>query len=110
MSKVIAMDSELLGMPAQAIHRQANASRARNQNQASPPAAVESKPLDMVEDCESELVAYRRCMQSRDDLVRNAKAAGLTEVRIAQLTGHSRNTVRAALGHKGKQGRSGFAK
>lgn len=67
-----------------------------------PSAHAESQTRDSEQDCEAELVAYRRCMESRDDLIRKAKAAGFTEVRIAQLTGHSRNTVRAALGHKSK--------
>jgi hypothetical protein len=64
------------------------------------PSATADKNQDSVQDCETELLAYRRWMESRDDLMCKAKAAGLTEVRIAQLTGHSRNTVRAALGNK----------
>ncbi|MBC2906784.1 DUF6003 family protein [Streptomyces cupreus] len=102
MPELIAVDNELLGMCAPATIEQASESRTRNSNRASPPAPVESKTQDGATDCEAELVAYRRCMQTRDDLIRKAKAAGLTEVRIAQLTGHSRNTVRAALGHKSK--------
>ncbi|MGP8300211.1 DUF6003 family protein [Streptomyces inhibens] len=49
------------------------------------------------EDLEQELLTYSRYMRSRDELIRRAKAAGFTEVRIAQLIGHSRNTVRSAL-------------
>ncbi|MFG2370475.1 hypothetical protein ACGFY9_03220 [Streptomyces sp. NPDC048504] len=43
------------------------------------------------------LAEYGRMRASRDPLVTGAKEAGLTEVEIAQLTGHSRNTVRGIL-------------
>ncbi len=35
--------------------------------------------------------------QERDGLILEAKKAGLSEVSIADLTGHSRNTVRSVL-------------
>lgn len=38
-------------------------------------------------------------MKSLDDLIHKAKTAGLTKVRIALLSGHSSNAVRAVLGH-----------
>ncbi|MGW9301678.1 DUF6003 family protein [Streptomyces cyaneofuscatus] len=50
-----------------------------------------------VDSLEQELLTYGDYLRSRDDLIRRAKAAGITEVRIAHLTGHSRNTVRSAL-------------
>ncbi|MEV0604523.1 hypothetical protein AB0I82_35225 [Streptomyces sp. NPDC050315] len=46
------------------------------------------------EDVERKLLAYREHMRSRDELIGLAKKVGLTEVRIAELSGHSRNTVR----------------
>ncbi|MBO4258395.1 DUF6003 family protein [Streptomyces griseorubiginosus] len=102
MPEAIPVEMELLETPAPAPLTQRSASRTRNSKQASPPTAAESGTPDMVKESEAELVAYRQCMESRDDLIRKAKAAGLTEVRIAQLAGHSRNTVRAALAHRGK--------
>lgn len=98
MPEVIPVAEKLLEALAPAPFKQGNESRTCN----SPPVVGESKTPDMVKDHEVKLTAYRRCMESRDNLIREAKAAGLTEVRIAQLTGHSRNTVRAALGHRGK--------
>ncbi|MDQ0956059.1 hypothetical protein QFZ24_010068 [Streptomyces phaeochromogenes] len=102
MPEAIPVDKELLETPAPALLKQGNSSSTRKSNQALQPTSPERKTPDMVKDHEAELMAYRRCMESRDELIRKAKAAGLTEVRIAQLTGHSRNTVRAALGHRGK--------
>ncbi|MFJ6805672.1 hypothetical protein ACIQRK_06440 [Streptomyces anulatus] len=43
------------------------------------------------------LVKYRQACESRDSLIAEAKEAGLTEVEIAKLSGHSRNTVRNIL-------------
>lgn len=40
---------------------------------------------------------YRVVCESRNSLIHAAKQAGLSEVEIAELSGHSRNTVRAVL-------------
>lgn len=45
----------------------------------------------------AKLTEYRRMCQERDRLILEAKKAGLSEVSIANLTGHSRNTVRSVL-------------
>ncbi|MGW0885370.1 hypothetical protein [Streptomyces sp. NPDC002671] len=47
------------------------------------------------------LAEYGRMRASRDPLVTGAKKAGLSEAEIAQLTGHSRNTVRSILKRNG---------
>ncbi|MFB1044223.1 DUF6003 family protein [Streptomyces chrestomyceticus] len=47
---------------------------------------------------EDELRLYGQMKSGRDDLFRRAADAGVSEARIARLTGHSRTTVRAALG------------
>ncbi|MGW6557551.1 DUF6003 family protein [Streptomyces hydrogenans] len=49
-------------------------------------------------DIESRLIAYRKVVESRDELIRKARADGMSEARIAKLSGHSRNTVRGILG------------
>ncbi|MFH8663087.1 DUF6003 family protein [Streptomyces afghaniensis] len=104
MPEVVVIDETLQGLFAPDSAVQGVPSRRRALHQGSPSAAVavESETQNTMEGCEDALLAYRRCMESRDDLIRRAKAAGLTEVRIAQLTGHSRTTVRAALGLKRK--------
>lgn len=69
------------------------------------PKGVETRPVSVMpaagattsdEEIEQELVLYSQYMKSRDSLIRRARAAGLTDVRIALLMGHSRNTVRSA--------------
>ncbi|WP_285543947.1 hypothetical protein [Streptomyces lavendulae] len=40
---------------------------------------------------------YRVACESRNSLIREAKQAGLSEVEIAELSGHSRNTVRNVI-------------
>ncbi|MFJ5712841.1 hypothetical protein [Streptomyces sp. NPDC093105] len=45
----------------------------------------------------AKLTEYRLMCQERDRLILEAKKAGLSEVSIADLTGHSRNTVRSIL-------------
>ncbi|WP_406159941.1 hypothetical protein OG298_22570 [Streptomyces sp. NBC_01005] len=51
------------------------------------------------------LEKYRHTCATRDGLVIAAKKSGLSEVEIAQLSGHSRNTIRSILtkhgGHTG---------
>ncbi|MFJ8933787.1 hypothetical protein ACIRLA_45210 [Streptomyces sp. NPDC102364] len=44
------------------------------------------------------LAEYGRMLAAREALVAEAKSAGLSEVEIAKLTGHSRNTIRGILG------------
>ncbi|MFE7538255.1 DUF6003 family protein [Streptomyces rhizosphaericola] len=51
-----------------------------------------------ISETEGKLVAYRQVVESRDELIREASAQGVSEARIAKLTGHSRNTVRSILG------------
>lgn len=46
---------------------------------------------------EDEMVEYRKWMESRDRIIREADQEGVSEARIARLMGHSRNTVRKAL-------------
>ncbi|MDO0912929.1 hypothetical protein QQM39_19380 [Streptomyces sp. DT2A-34] len=53
------------------------------------------------DDLRERLAEYGRIRASRDPLVTGAKKAGLSEVEIAQLTGHSRNTVRSILKRNG---------
>ncbi|MFD0723941.1 DUF6003 family protein [Streptomyces globosus] len=48
-------------------------------------------------DIEQRLVRYAQMMRSRDLLILEARASGISESRIAKLMGHSRTTVRAAL-------------
>lgn len=62
------------------------------------PMADESAP-DLDDSCEieQELEAYGRYWGRRDDLIRQAKKRGISEVRIARLMGHSRTTIRKAL-------------
>ncbi|MEI5100943.1 hypothetical protein RB200_23385 [Streptomyces sp. PmtG] len=43
------------------------------------------------------LKKYHQMCASRDGLIVESKQAGLTEVEIAELSGHSRNTVRSIL-------------
>ncbi|MFE2970539.1 DUF6003 family protein [Streptomyces sp. NPDC059340] len=50
------------------------------------------------DEVEQELENYGRYRAGRDDLIRRADANGLSEARIARLMGHSRNTIRKALG------------
>lgn len=47
---------------------------------------------------ENELTAYGEVMAGRDALIRKANSHGLSEARISRLMGHSRTTVRKALG------------
>ncbi|WP_143662329.1 hypothetical protein [Streptomyces sp. Amel2xC10] len=53
------------------------------------------------DDLRERLAEYGRMRALRDLLVTGAKGAGLSEVEIAQLTGHSRNTVRSILKRNG---------
>ncbi|WP_406337647.1 hypothetical protein [Streptomyces sp. NBC_00649] len=46
------------------------------------------------------LAEYGRMLAAREVLVAEAKSAGLSEVEIAKLTGHSRNTIRGILGRE----------
>ncbi|AZM56279.1 hypothetical protein DMA15_29850 [Streptomyces sp. WAC 01529] len=48
----------------------------------------------------SKLRAYGAMKASRDDLIREADAQQIEEARIARLMGHSRTTIRAALGKR----------
>ncbi|WP_219995621.1 DUF6003 family protein [Streptomyces araujoniae] len=59
--------------------------------------AIPTEPSGISE-AEGKLVAYRQIVESRDELIREASAQGVSEARIAKLTGHSRNTVRSILG------------
>ncbi|MFI1890204.1 hypothetical protein [Streptomyces jumonjinensis] len=45
-----------------------------------------------------ELAAYGRILASRRSLVHRANAKGVSELKIARLTGHSRTTIRKDLG------------
>ena len=54
-------------------------------------------PVPSEDEMRERLAEYGRMRASRDPLVAGAKEAGLTEVEIAMLTGHSRNTVRGIL-------------
>ncbi|MHB9863433.1 hypothetical protein [Streptomyces sp. YIM S03343] len=45
----------------------------------------------------AKLTEYRRMCQERDRLILEAKKGGFSEVAIAELSGHSRNTVRSVL-------------
>lgn len=47
------------------------------------------------------LRAYRITCESRNPLILAAKQAGLSEVEIAELSGHSRNTVRSVIKQRG---------
>ncbi|QKW47918.1 hypothetical protein [Streptomyces microflavus] len=49
----------------------------------------------------TKLQQYRKTCQERDRLILEAKKGGLTEVAIAELSGHSRNTVRSVLKNHG---------
>lgn len=42
---------------------------------------------------ERELTQYRRTIEGRDDMVRRARAAGLSKHRIHALTGIARTTI-----------------
>lgn len=57
----------------------------------------ETTPSHNLEEIEKRLIAYGEALKSRDSLLKEAKSAGISEARIARLTGHSRNTVRSAL-------------
>ncbi|MFB7852671.1 hypothetical protein ACFC34_37440 [Streptomyces sp. NPDC056053] len=67
------------------------------------PRAVAPSALPSVPDPDNaslsreKLNKYRQVCASRDSLILEAKEAGLTEVEIAELSGHSRNTVRSVL-------------
>lgn len=56
-----------------------------------------SPPSRSITEIEKSLIAYGEALKSRDSLLKEAKTAGISEARIAKLTGHSRNTVRSAL-------------
>lgn len=58
--------------------------------------------LDGADAAREQLEKYRRTCATRDDLVIAAKRSGLSEVEIAQLSGHSRNTVRSILAKHGE--------
>ncbi|MER8032049.1 hypothetical protein ABTZ78_24155 [Streptomyces bauhiniae] len=45
----------------------------------------------------AKLAEYRSMCEERDSLILAAKKEGLSEVAIAELSGHSRNTVRSVL-------------
>ncbi|MEW2313372.1 hypothetical protein AB0918_32820 [Streptomyces sp. NPDC006864] len=49
----------------------------------------------------AKLKEYRNKCKERDRLILEAKQGGLTEVAIAELSGHSRNTVRSVLKNHG---------
>lgn len=59
-------------------------------------------PSDSADDVREKLEKYRRTCATRDGLVVAAKKSGLSEVEIAQLSGHSRNTVRSILAKHGE--------
>ncbi|WP_159469006.1 hypothetical protein [Streptomyces caniferus] len=49
----------------------------------------------------AKLAEYRSMCEERDRLILEAKKEGLSEVAIAELSGHSRNTVRSVLKNHG---------
>ncbi|MFY4721988.1 hypothetical protein [Streptomyces sp. LaBMicrA B280] len=57
---------------------------------------------DSADAVREKLEKYRRTCATRDALVIEAKRSGLSEVEIAQLSGHSRNTVRSILAKRGE--------
>lgn len=57
---------------------------------------------DNADAAREKLEKYRRTCATRDALVIEAKRSGLSEVEIAQLSGHSRNTVRSILAKNGE--------
>jgi len=57
---------------------------------------------DSADAAREKLEKYRRTCATRDALVIAAKRSGLSEVEIAQLSGHSRNTVRSILAKHGE--------
>ncbi|WP_128802549.1 MULTISPECIES: hypothetical protein [unclassified Streptomyces] len=57
---------------------------------------------DNADAAREKLEKYRRTCATRDALVIAAKRSGLSEVEIAQLSGHSRNTVRSILAKHGE--------
>ncbi|WP_098245632.1 hypothetical protein [Streptomyces formicae] len=59
-------------------------------------------PEDSADIVREKLEKYRRTCATRDGLVIAAKRSGLSEVEIAQLSGHSRNTVRSILTKHGE--------
>ena len=59
-------------------------------------------PLQTAGAARERLRAYRKMCDARDGLIIAAKDAGLSEVEIAQLSGHSRNTVRSILAKHGE--------
>ncbi|MGR3936263.1 hypothetical protein [Streptomyces sp. BRA346] len=58
---------------------------------------------DNADTAREKLEKYRRTCATRDVLVIAAKRSGLSEVEIAQLSGHSRNTVRSILAKHGER-------
>ncbi|MEU6215569.1 DUF6003 family protein [Streptomyces sp. NPDC047023] len=58
---------------------------------------TESPQSRGISEIEESLIAYGEVLKSRNTLLQEAKTAGISEARIAKLTGHSRNTVRSAL-------------
>lgn len=66
--------------------------------------SVSSAPSpDSADAARENLEKYRRICATRDVLVVAAKRSGLSEVEIAQLSGHSRNTVRSILAKHGER-------
>jgi DNA-binding phage protein len=50
---------------------------------------------------EQELIQYRRTVEGRDDMVRRARAAGVSKNRIHVLTGIARTTIDRILKEEG---------
>jgi hypothetical protein len=65
-----------------------------------PDAHLEQYPGPSKDEMRKRLAEYGHMRASRDVLVTGAKTAGLSEVEIAELTGHSRNTIRSILKRK----------
>ncbi|WP_447035802.1 hypothetical protein [Streptomyces sp. DSM 118878] len=69
---------------------------ASNPEQANEKHSEEEGEVSIIEE---EMKQYKKWMESRDELIKKADQKGVSEVRIACLMGHSRNTVRKALHH-----------
>lgn len=64
--------------------------------------APSAPPTGDADAAREKLESYRLMCATRDGLVIEAKTSGLTEVEIAQLAGHSRNTIRSILAKHGE--------
>ncbi|THC47380.1 hypothetical protein [Streptomyces sp. A1499] len=84
-------------MPVESTQKMAGIQIASNPEKADEKRDEEESEARIVEE---EMKQYKKWMESRDELIKKADQKGMSEVRIASLMGHSRNTVRKSL-HRG---------